>query len=324
MFFINCYSLFSNEITLYPNKIIPESFLIESDKIYGVKKIYDQNIKTSFSFGLKSSVSQKIVFYFYDNVELTAFSIANGFQGKDKFYKYNSRAKNVILTTEDKNGNMNTFNYNILDSIEKQRNSISLLKNEKINKVIMTFNLPGYKGEKYDDLCISEITFYGNNTDNLKDNNNPKSLDKYFNSLNYNFKNNYSNFFKKNIEYYYREGGLIQIKNKELCLKYINLYIGSSKNNGIKGKFKIDNNVLIFNPNQILVSKGAGEDYEIIWQNLKNRKEIIFLIEQEKCFIKLIPKGKYDILQPLMNYVNEWKQAANNAPKGDYIPIVIQ
>ena len=84
MFFINCCSLISNEITLYPNKITPESFLVEDDKTYGIDKIYDQNNKTTFSFGLASDVSQKIIFYFDDNVELTSFSIVNGFQEKIK------------------------------------------------------------------------------------------------------------------------------------------------------------------------------------------------------------------------------------------------
>lgn len=323
LFFI--INLHSNEIKLYPSKIIAESFLIEGKNIYGVEKLYDQNLKTSFAFGLIGKTNQEIIFYFDDNIELTSFEIANGFQEKDNFYELNSRVNILTLYAEDKNGNLNTFNLNVADSRKGQKFKIGLLKNEKINKITLYIDLiNSFKGKKYEDMCITEIAFYGNNTNDLKVNNNPNKLKNYFNSIRYNINNDYTIFFNKSINYEFNRGGIVNLNNNELTFKYLQPIFIPESNNGIKGKVQLKNNELIFTPTDILISKGTGEDYTINWQPILRKNTMVFLLEQENCFIKLIPKKKYDALIPMLNYVEDWKKNYNNAPKGNYIPIVIQ
>jgi hypothetical protein len=316
----------SEEIILYPDKIIPESFLIEENNIYGVEKIYDQNPKTSFSFGLNGNdIFQNIIFYFKDGVYLSSVEIINGFQEKDGYYEYNSRIGNFTIYAKDKFGNNSTYYFNALDIKEKQKFEMQIPFNKIIYELDFLVTPSIYQGIKYNDICISEITFYGNDksNNNLKNNNNNSKLKQYFKTIKYQYNEDYSLFFNKSLIYNFGRGGFIEINNNNITLKYLSAELFPNTNNGLMGKFIVKKNRLTLFPEKILISKGKGEDYRIDWESI-NINPINFIITQEKCFIKLIPEKNYDILKPVINYIKLWEGTFSNAPKGEYIPILIQ
>lgn len=165
VFIISIFSIHSDDKVLYPFSIKSTSYLIEDSRhIYHPYKLYDNNVSTSYSESLDGDGNGcKLFFYFQETVEINQIHFVNGFQENLDYYLLNNRAKSIMLEVYDDDIKVYNRKLKLTDTKEKQvieikDDSASEIKG---NKIVLTLN-EVYKGSKYDDTCLSEITFLGN------------------------------------------------------------------------------------------------------------------------------------------------------------------
>lgn len=126
---------------------------------YDPYNLIDGDLKTSWQeSGQGKKEGQWIFFTFKSPVDLYGLDIANGFQTSDEkngdLYYKNSRLKVAkIYVNDSKSGK--TIELEDTKNIEKFPFKASDVLNLKLEII------GEYKGDKWDDLAISEITFYG-------------------------------------------------------------------------------------------------------------------------------------------------------------------
>ena len=118
-------------------------------KRYTVDKMFDRNMKTCWAEGVKGAGEGSTITITFDKmVELNKLYIVNGL-GNMKYYKKNNRVKNISV---------NGYHVELDDSGPGKWEAVSLPETLKTRKLEITI-LSVYETEKWDDTCISELSF---------------------------------------------------------------------------------------------------------------------------------------------------------------------
>lgn len=142
------------------------SFLSEEKNInYTAQSAHDGKINTVWCEGVKGQgIGEKITFVFdtkkKDVAELgvTSITIANGHQASQKLFRNNSRAKELLLIVD---GNEKA-KLELEDKMGLQKFEIPKLNLPRPSKHSISLQiLSVYAGDKFEDTCISEISFSG-------------------------------------------------------------------------------------------------------------------------------------------------------------------
>ena len=133
--------------------IYHSSALTDGSYIYSAQNLVDGNISSCWSEGVYSfGIGESIVINFDKSYKIHGINIWNGYQKSSELFYKNSRPSSIRIITdlwywdfhlEDRMG-MQTFNFGIFDSTR----SVKIV----INDI--------YRGTKYTDTCISEISFF--------------------------------------------------------------------------------------------------------------------------------------------------------------------
>lgn len=119
---------------------------------YSVNQLYDQNYSTCWTEGVEGDgIGQTVTVNFESRVKINTLNIVNGYNKTYDLYQKNNRVKKVTLIFDD--GSEETVelkdSFNISQSIsftEKQTKTVKV----RIDEV--------YKGTKYEDTCLTEMT----------------------------------------------------------------------------------------------------------------------------------------------------------------------
>ncbi len=146
-----------------PNKITASSFLKVNGKTdYIPDNIHDFSYKTVWAEGVKGyGISEYIQYHFQPNTtQITEIRIANGYVKSDKAWFENSRVKTLNMYF---NGEYYlTLELNDTKALQsfKLDKPVGTTKGEK--DWVLKFEITDvYKGDKYDDVVISELFFDG-------------------------------------------------------------------------------------------------------------------------------------------------------------------
>jgi hypothetical protein len=150
----------------YPYKIISSSSLQNDNKItYNSENTHDSDLKTAWVEGEKDyGIGQYIEYYFirsseYDSINnIFGIEIYNGYRANDKLWKENSRVKKLKVWVNDRP----CVILLLADTKMMQRfciGSIPLIPDKEVKLRFEILEI--YKGDKYSDTAISEISFWG-------------------------------------------------------------------------------------------------------------------------------------------------------------------
>lgn len=229
---------------IYPYEIKSSSYLIENTNfIFHPYNLYDTNTKTVYAESvLGDGIGTKIEFLFEDIINLKAIEIFNGFQMTDNGFNENNRVKSIkILSFNNDKINQN-IEFQLSDIKEKQ--ILNIKENLIGNKIIIEI-LSVYKGSKYDDTCISEITLLGlSKNDNIyKKKNytiNSNEIKEVFNYLN-------NKRYSANIGYCSSPRLSLEIKNNKM--RFISgTDTPENYDNIFEYKYSVENNILTLYP----------------------------------------------------------------------------
>ena len=156
-----------------PDSISASSYLKSNSEAinYLPENIHDFSFKTAWVAGIKGGIGEYIAYHFAPTApRITKVIIANGYVKSEKAYRENSRVKKLKMYIDDKPFAI----LNLEDSRREQffefdpigngnRTTVKELeKLRELPKWTMKFEiLEVYKGDKYDDVAISEIYFDG-------------------------------------------------------------------------------------------------------------------------------------------------------------------
>ena len=150
--------LVSQNIDSCIQKITSDSELFDKQKRYCVDNLIDKKSGTSWVEG-NSNDKGSITIEFSGRTIIRNIYIRNGFHNPEYYYA-NNRARNIEILF--RNG---YARYRLNDNPGFQKISFP----ESIATNILTINIiDSYRGDKYNDTCISEITFDEPNNDLLK------------------------------------------------------------------------------------------------------------------------------------------------------------
>ena len=131
---------------------------------YDEKNLYDYNNYTPWAEGVKGyGIGEKITFTLKDaTAAFTGISIVNGYSKSKTAWKNNSRVKKLKLTY---NGTP-MYVLNLKDQMGGQYFDFGMALNADMDNLDGDFTvtleiLDVYKGDKWDDTAISEVTFGG-------------------------------------------------------------------------------------------------------------------------------------------------------------------
>jgi len=127
---------------------------------YKADNIHDFDLRTTWATDKNKGIDEKLTIHFpySENLSLTHIEIYNGYQKSESVWKNNSRAKKIELFINGKS----TYILHLQDTLKMQRFSIGKRFSPHESDLIVQFKvLEIYPGDKYDDLCISEINFDG-------------------------------------------------------------------------------------------------------------------------------------------------------------------
>lgn len=141
---------------------------------YSSKNMFDGSLNTAWVEGVKGIGKREwIEVEFTKGINLGAICIANGYLKSDSVYKNNGKIKNVMIERyykgklvqepEQLHKSIDIRKYNELNK-NYYGNYIDILSDTEgfnmVDKVRITI-LDAYKGEKYEDTCISELFLIG-------------------------------------------------------------------------------------------------------------------------------------------------------------------
>lgn len=154
-----------------------------------------------------------------------------------------------------------------------------------------------YHGERYNDICISEVSFLGDRVTNSEENLKDIRLNAYFKTIKYNYPEGYTPFFEKELTYNFGRGGLISFANGVCTMKYLLPDLNAIENNGLRGRFEVHATEIVFFPDEILRSTGKGEEYTIGWEKLAGEEQIVFQLNKANVLYSCL----------LSNNIHYWK-----------------
>jgi len=169
----NIWDIIGNRCSWYcgalPTKITASSYLLARGRYaYMPQNIYDLNYKTAWIEGDSANGIGEFVSYQFNvhNPRITDIIIVNGYVKDEELWKNNGRVKTLLMYVNDKP----RYILHVHDTIAEQRFTISPIgytpeAHKKMPDTItwnITFQiLEVYKGEKFNDIAISEIYFDG-------------------------------------------------------------------------------------------------------------------------------------------------------------------
>src|SRR5690554_46099 len=143
-----------------PDKIVTSSTLAPHKSLdYKAENIHDFSLRTAWVEGVDGyGIGESITFRFpKESPAVTAAEIFNGYMKSDKVWQDNSRVKQLKLYVNDKAYAL----LNLKDIKSKQIFAIDTLQGTDSDLYLKFEITDVYKGDKYDDVAISEIEFDG-------------------------------------------------------------------------------------------------------------------------------------------------------------------
>ena len=143
-----------------PDKITASSVLPPNNNLdYVPDNIHDFSLRTAWVEGKDGyGIGESITFRFAKNSPpVTAVEIFNGYMKSDILWQANSRVKQLKLYIDDKPYAI----LNLKDIKSKQIFNIDTLQGTKSDLFLKFEIMDVYKGDKYDDVAISELEFDG-------------------------------------------------------------------------------------------------------------------------------------------------------------------
>lgn len=143
-----------------PDSIFASSTLVPNKTLdYLAGNVHDFSLRTAWVEGVEGyGIGESITFRFAkQSPPVTAVEVYNGYMKSDKVWQDNSRVKQVMLYVNDKPYAL----LNLKDIKSKQIFAIDTLQGID-SELYLKFEITDvYKGDKYDDVAISEIEFDG-------------------------------------------------------------------------------------------------------------------------------------------------------------------
>lgn len=155
--------------------ISASSFLKEKGKVYPPSNIIDKNLNTTWAFRYKNKKEKpELIIKLKKSENIQSLSIVNGFAKSRNLYYANSRLKKIQIFLISKNKKRD-FYIELKDVFNVQHFQIT--NNFKINKIKIKV-MEIYKGEKYNDLCLTELLI-----NNIKKANSFYYIERIFNAF---------------------------------------------------------------------------------------------------------------------------------------------
>ena len=130
------------------------SALREGDKVFSASNIVDQNNHTCWADGTSGlGIGESITINFNQKYNISGFRIFNGYQKSEDLFNKNSRPITLRVIGSDGSNAV----YNIEDSIYEQDIYFDKMINVDSIKLVIE---KVQRGTKYEDTCISEVTFF--------------------------------------------------------------------------------------------------------------------------------------------------------------------
>lgn len=131
------------------------SELSEYEMTHIARNVIDGNKATAWVEGADGQgIGEKLVFRFDNTYAVEGIKIRSGYQKSGDSYFYNSRPKEITIGFSD--GTIR--NYTLRDQNDLEQ-TISLGEKVETESISITIESV-YEGDKYEDTCISEISFY--------------------------------------------------------------------------------------------------------------------------------------------------------------------
>lgn len=143
-----------------PDSILSSSILQQNKNLdYKADNIHDFSLRTAWIEGVRGyGIGESITFRFArQSPPVTTVEIYNGYMKSDKVWQDNSRVKQLKLYVNDKPYLL----LNLKDIKSKQIFAIDTLQGVKGDLYLKFEITQVYKGDKFDDVAISEIEFDG-------------------------------------------------------------------------------------------------------------------------------------------------------------------
>lgn len=144
-----------------PMEVTASSFLeSQGDNNYRPENAHDLSYKTAWVEGVAGyGIGENLVYHFAGSApRINKIIVINGYIKNPKSWKDNSRVKKLKIYINDKEVAI----FNLKDLMGEQSFDVPLLGKHSDEKWTLKFEiLEVYKGDKYDDVAISEIYFDG-------------------------------------------------------------------------------------------------------------------------------------------------------------------
>lgn len=120
---------------------------------YSVSQLYDQNYSTCWTEGVEGDGQGETIKVTFENqVKINTLNIVNGYGKRSDLYSKNNRVKKITLIFDDGSEEIlelkDNFNINqVITFTERKTKTVTV----RIDEV--------YKGTKYEDTCLTEMTF---------------------------------------------------------------------------------------------------------------------------------------------------------------------
>ncbi len=134
-------------------------YLIDKGKKYGAEYLIDNNINTCWAYRIKKNIKKekvKITFYLIVATNIKTISIVNGYAKSSNLYRKNARAKEIELIYKYGDKEVYRKKYKIKDVYDIQ--TLKTGEEVKVDRVELRI-LKVYKGNRWNDVCISEVFF---------------------------------------------------------------------------------------------------------------------------------------------------------------------
>lgn len=136
------------------NLIKSSSCLFENNKLYPVGNLRDNNPTTAWVEGKSDNgVGEWIDFHFDLGKSIRSIKIINGYGKNGAIYQANNRVKRIKISFDD-----NTSFITELEDGNLEPQKVMLPETKNVKNVKITI-LEVYNGTKYNDTCISEVSF---------------------------------------------------------------------------------------------------------------------------------------------------------------------